>query len=227
MSLLAEVKNDIIGERTSIARIWYFLTAVMFATVTAAAALSFSGFSINAVSAPVIATAIAGGTLGAMFSIAVGLRGRTVLIDLQNRMNIFDAVLRMLIGAIAGGLLMCLLLSRFLDNVVQAEQLRPDAGDKYNALLVFIVGFFGGFFERLVPDLLSQTNLGTEEGRGTVSGTAATNTTLGPSTSGGAPDTSGPGGGAGAGQRKPHAPTVSAIETETGSRAAGPSGNVG
>lgn len=176
MSLLAEVKNDIIGERTSIARIWYFLTALMIGTVIAIVALAFTGFSVTAAHAPAIATAVAGGTVGAMFSIAVGLRGRTVLIDLQNRMNIFDAILRMLIGAIAGGLFLCLLLSRVLENVIQVEQLHAVDNEKYNPLLVFIIGFLGGFFERLVPDLLNQTNLGTEEGRGTVAGTAATNT---------------------------------------------------
>ena len=55
---------------------------------------------------------------------------------------------------------------------VKVETLQPPHGG-YEPLLVFMIGFLGGFFERLVPDLLNQTNLGTREATPEGAGTAA------------------------------------------------------
>lgn len=168
--LLAEVKNDIISERTSIAR-WSYLKLASFLVVLAVAAMVFLskwgpaalnfGSDLNQVW-----TAISGGTIGAFFSIAIGLKGRTVLIDLQNRDNAADAILRILIGAIAGGILLCMLVSGLLANsLIDVARLRPGHAD-YSELMIFIIGFLGGFSERLVPDFLAQTNIGTKERTG-------------------------------------------------------------
>ena len=180
-ALLAEIKNDIISERTSMARSDYLRYALLLVLLLMAfSGLATQEFVRKALESPatIIAvwTAVSGGALGAFFSIAIGLKSRTVLIDLQNRDNHADALLRMLIGAIAGGMLLCLLLSGLISDVIEVEQMTP--GDRvYKPLLVFVIGFLGGFFERLVPDLLSQTNLGTTEQS---SGTAATTPSGGP-----------------------------------------------
>lgn len=175
LTLLAEIKNDIISERTSIARTEYLIAALLlsllFLLLAALLAIpTLSEFARFPKEAGAVWTAVSGGTLGAFFSIAIGLKGRTVLIDLQNRDNLADAALRILIGAIAGGMLLCLLVSGLISNVLDTGQLTPGSG-KYKHLLVFVIGFLAGFFERLVPDLLSQTKLATEETSGEVTGT--------------------------------------------------------
>jgi hypothetical protein len=177
LALLADVKNDIISERTSIARTNYMITAFL---LSAFILLLMSWLAHGHLERVVqfipprgaIWTAISGGTVGAFFSIAIGLKGRQLVIDLQNRDNRADAILRVLIGAMSGGLLLCLLLSR----LVQISGIRVTsvpaggAGSAQSDVLVFVVGFFAGFFERLVPDLLSKTSLGTKEGEGTSAG---------------------------------------------------------
>lgn len=168
--LLAEVKNDIISERTSMAR-WSYLKLATFLVVLGVGAMALlarwgpSAFNLDA-DVNQVWTAVAGGTIGAFFSIAIGLKGRTVLIDLQNRDNMADAILRILIGAIAGGILLCLLVSGLLANsLINVETLKPGHED-YSELMIFIIGFLGGFSERLVPDFLAQTNIGTKEKTG-------------------------------------------------------------
>lgn len=188
-SLLAEIKNDIISERTSMARSDYLRFALLLVGLlmgfAGIAAQDFVQQRLQLPELVAVWTAVGGGALGAFFSIAIGLKSRTVLIDLQNRDNHADALLRMLIGAIAGGMLLCLLVSGLISSVIDVNQMTPGSGQggvrqgeagkagasQYKPLLVFVIGFLAGFFERLVPDLLSQTNLGTKEES---AGTAAT-----------------------------------------------------
>jgi hypothetical protein len=169
VAMLGDVKNDIISERTSIARVKYLITAfALAASVLAVMMLLIHGrlswlLPFNPPRVPVW-TAIAGGTIGAFFSIAMGLKGRELVIDLQNRDNIVDAVLRITIGSMSGGLLVCLLFSGLV-HISGIEVVRGGGGgaagnDSQN--LVFVLGFFAGFFERLVPNLLAKTNLATQ-----------------------------------------------------------------
>ncbi|HYG28939.1 MAG TPA: hypothetical protein VD887_01870 [Allosphingosinicella sp.] len=193
LRLLAEVKNDIISERTSMAR-WSYLKLATFLVLAAIVAMTLLArwasppLDFRAEVMPVW-TAVSGGTVGAFFSIAIGLKGRTVLIDLQNRDNTADAILRILIGAVAGGVLMCLLVSGLLANsLINVELLKPDHPD-YSELMIFIIGFLGGFSERLVPDFLAQTTLGTKEK--TEDRAAQQGPTGGPDRRDGGPDGSG------------------------------------
>jgi hypothetical protein len=95
--------------------------------------------------------AAAAGTVGAFFSIAIGIRTRTVLPDLLRTSNIMDAVLRITIGFIAGAVLIAMLKL----GVVQL-QLGTEPLAQAGALSVLLAGFFAGFSERLVPDLLDK-----------------------------------------------------------------------
>ena len=189
LSLLAETKNDLISERTSRARIAYLGVALgLAAGFVLIAALLGSPYAAKLFDFPgavrAVWIAVAGGTVGAFFSIAIGLKGRTVLIDLQNRDNFADVALRMLIGAIAGGMLLSIMVSGLISSVVDKQQLMLDGpgsaqGDPGQArhVLIFVIGFIAGFFERLVPDLLSQTKLGTEENTGGITGAPNTSGT--------------------------------------------------
>jgi len=159
-ALLQEIKNDIISERTSIARIKYLITAFAVAAGSILLDLLLASDWMRLSSPDEVWLAVGGGTAGAFFSIAIGLRGRTILIDLQNRDNIADAVLRILIGAMSGGILLCLLLSEMVQ--VSGLNLKNGGAPTQGQFVVFLLGFFAGFFERLVPNLLEKTNLGTQ-----------------------------------------------------------------
>ncbi|HEX8642911.1 MAG TPA: hypothetical protein VF702_03245 [Allosphingosinicella sp.] len=100
--------------------------------------------------------AAAAGAVGAFFSIAIGIRSRTVLPDLLRTSNVMDAVLRVTIGFIAGAVLMAMLKL----NVVSL-QIGPEPIRQAGALTVVLIGFFAGFSERLVPDLLEKANVST------------------------------------------------------------------
>lgn len=179
-TLLAQVKNDILAERTAIARITYVRWALMLVGGMIVATTLLAGPLVRLVHAfppniwPVW-TAIAGGALGAFFSAAVGLKGRTLAIDLQWRENLVDITLRVLIGAIAGGVFYALLRSGFVSTkLIDVDTLTPPSGANrpYSDFNVFMTGFLAGFLERLVPQLLNDTNIGTPEpaGRDTPAG---------------------------------------------------------
>ncbi|MBV9931077.1 MAG: hypothetical protein JO013_09040 [Alphaproteobacteria bacterium] len=170
-TLLNQVKNDIIAERTSIARAQYVRWAILLllGEILVAWALA-SGWvaRFHAFQAPVLPawTALSGGAFGALFSIAVGIKSRDISIDLQKIENRVDVVLRMLIGGIAGGVLFALLASELVQvKLVPLSRLRFGDPD-YSDITVFLVGFVAGFFERLVPQLLDKTNFGTAEPAG-------------------------------------------------------------
>ena len=155
--LLAQIKKDIIEERTSWARFSYLMFASAAAIVIIAIAatiisdLVWAGFPVESWKQWFAAGT---GTVGAFFSIAIGIRGRTILTDLRNRDNALDAVLRVVIGAIAATLLVCLMQSKAV--TLQIGEAKPDATDYPQWLYWLIIAFIGGFSERLVPDLLGK-----------------------------------------------------------------------
>jgi multisubunit Na+/H+ antiporter MnhB subunit len=116
------------------------------------------------------------GLIGAAFSIALAIRGRTVALDTDLVDNVTDGTLRLLIGVIsAAGVLLLLLACGILPSLKIG-----DANFSASTLtwqMVLVIGFVGGFMERLVPDLLekrnSQGNGGNSAGGGAGTGAGA------------------------------------------------------
>ncbi|HEY0012806.1 MAG TPA: hypothetical protein VGB79_08140 [Allosphingosinicella sp.] len=166
LSLLTEIRNDIVAERRSLAQSDYLLTAVI---TVAALLMLFAGvragigdtdYANPAWNAAL--TGASGGTLGAFFSIAVGMRSRTVLVDIQKWDNRRDAILRVLVGTIGGGILICLLLTKLV--TVLGLDVTQDQG--LGALKALVIGFLAGFSERAVPDILAKASLATDAATG-------------------------------------------------------------
>lgn len=96
------------------------------------------------------------GLVGAAFSIALAIRGRTVALDTDLLDNVTDGTLRLLIGVISAGVLLLLLACGILPSLKIGDANFSGAGLTWQ--MVLIVGFVGGFLERLVPDLLEKKN---------------------------------------------------------------------
>jgi hypothetical protein len=110
------------------------------------------------------------GLVGAAFSIALAIRGRTVALDTDLLDNVTDGTLRLLIGVISAGVLLLL----FASGIVPSLKI-GDADFKPATLtweMVLVIGFVGGFLERLVPDLLEKKSPQGNGGNNTA-GTAA------------------------------------------------------
>jgi hypothetical protein len=108
--------------------------------------------------------AIGSGALGAMLSIAMGIRNRTVAIDGYAPVNTMEAAVRILIGVISGVVLYLILSSGVvvgMDSMLAAQESAGGATLQPTDIaawkLTILVGFLGGFVERLVPDLLDNT----------------------------------------------------------------------
>lgn len=158
--LLTQIKKDVIDERTSWARFLYLIYsfAAVIVMVAILALLNSEMFGRNGYDFPAESWNLwfgAGtGAVGAFFSIAIGIRSRTILTDLHKLNNFMDAVLRVIIGSIAAALLVCLVQSGAV--TVQIGEAKLDAAGGTTWLYVMIIAFVGGFSERLVPDLLGK-----------------------------------------------------------------------
>lgn len=165
--LLGEIKQDLLDERTARARVDYLvaacavlLVALLSAWIAGRAALSNIRSGDSSLYAAIWIGAGAG-AIGAFFSVAVGLRARTVLTDLHKTENSCDAGLRMTIGYIAAAILISLLGSGLvhlsLGNAPIDLTAPPPAPDSTGWWMkVLVVGFLAGFSERLVPDILAK-----------------------------------------------------------------------
>jgi hypothetical protein len=67
-----------------------------------------------------------------------------------------DGTLRLLIGVISAGVLLMLLASGILPSLKIGDA--NISGSTLTWQMVLVIGFVGGFLERLVPDLLEKRN---------------------------------------------------------------------
>ena len=159
-TLLAEVKADLLEERTSPARVSYMIWAAIAAAGVLAVALAFSELLFRGeATASSLWLGTAAGAIGALFSTAIGMRTRAILTDLHWRENRMDAILRIGIGAIAGAVLVGLLLSDLIE--LRVGDAAVGAAQRPAWLVLALAGFFAGFSERLIPDLLDKVAVAT------------------------------------------------------------------
>ena len=160
LALLADIRGDIVAHRKSIARFQYLAVASAFAVAVLLGlwVLNADWYHDNSTSTSEIMNALGGGVVGSFFSVATGLRNRTVLTDLRWHDNISDALLRMLVGVISAILLITILNSDTIAIQVQALSNASSSagGPPERWMPPFVIGVLAGFLERLVPDLLSR-----------------------------------------------------------------------
>jgi hypothetical protein len=160
LAVLTGIKTDIQDERTSWARFQYLIAASVasVAVILIVWAVNFPLFTALKPISPEVSMlwlALAGGTIGAFFSIAIALRTRTVLTDLHWVDNTADAVLRVVIGGIAAGVLVSLVRLQAVNITIGGGTLVGDIADIW--LYALVVAIIAGFSERLVPDLLEKS----------------------------------------------------------------------
>jgi hypothetical protein len=101
------------------------------------------------------------GALGALFSIAIGIRRRELRPDMQRRDNLIDAGLRIMIGVVSAIVLFSLLKSQLVTLSLGASGAALTSVDGVHAAI--IVAFVAGFAEMLVGDYLSHAVLREKE----------------------------------------------------------------
>lgn len=159
--LLREIKQNIADERVAIARFWYLLAAFGVGVVCMLLLASASWWFDPVGAKRDLFHAAMTGAIGAFFSISLAIRSRTVLPDLQWVSNMMDAMLRIVIGLIGGGVLMALVAADVVTVSIGSAALKAqDAPNHW--LFALIVGFIAGFSERFVPDLLAKAAGSTE-----------------------------------------------------------------
>jgi len=165
-ALLSSIKDDAMGERVGWARFEYLVMAFATTVVLTLFGLVVGGADSSDSCGGILCVPDAGhlwrgsvaGSFGAFFSIALSIRGRTILTDLYRTSNLMDAVLRVIIGALAGTVLVALIVAGLVKVHIGGS-----AAEIYGAMEILIFGFVAGFAERLVPDLLAKVEARTGE----------------------------------------------------------------
>jgi hypothetical protein len=173
LALLKEIRDDIVAERKSLAQTDYLVWAAGFGILLIVATGIMSSPTLSIIrhpldNMPLIWTAVAGGTIGAFFSIATAMRGRTILIDLQKWDNRRDALLRLGVGTIGAGILICLMMTGLVTlGSIGGKELvaTAAAGSTDPKLIAVVIGFIAGFSERAVPDILGKASLAIAEAK--------------------------------------------------------------
>jgi len=131
-------------------------TAAVALILIAIVLLRFGNVSLEGAWGPLahLAIACSAGALGALFSIAISVRARTIAMD-GNQLSIrVDAMLRVLIGVISAGVLYLILGTGVLSQV-KIGDVSFDA-NSITWQVALLIGLASGFLERLVPDMLER-----------------------------------------------------------------------
>ncbi len=155
-------------ERARIGRQYYLIAAGTVSLVMAMILIGIGGsLKGGAAQTGLLLLTCGGGAIGALLSIAIAIRSRTVAPDHDWTTNLIDGVLRVGIGIISGFALHLLLTTGFITGA-SAGTVALTAAAGWKAAL--LIGLAAGFLERLVPDLL-------EKGQQKVSAAAKAGTT--------------------------------------------------
>ena len=155
LASLVDTKDEIFAERTSWGRFEYLISASVVSLMSIVAFTILQKYHPFTLASGNIWLSARAGTVGPFFSIALGIRNRTVLTNLHRRDNVADATLRILIGIIAAGVLILMLSTNLLPGFKIGDA--GISGTEITWQTVLVVGFVAGFLERLVPDLLIRT----------------------------------------------------------------------
>jgi hypothetical protein len=91
------------------------------------------------------------GVIGAVLSIAIGIRNRVVLPDIGFAGNMSDSALRLTIGAVSGGALVLLFSCGLLPTLQTSQGVQDGV---HSMAFILLLGIIAGFVEQLVPSLL-------------------------------------------------------------------------
>ena len=150
----ASLKATLVAQRAARGRFQYLKWSYGAAALLIGLLFGASRFYPEPTASTDFLLAAKAGLVGAAFSIALAIRGRTVALDTDLLDNVTDGTLRLVTGVVSAGVLLLLLGSGIIPSLKIG-----DAELKAGALtwqMVLLVGFVGGFLERLVPDLLDK-----------------------------------------------------------------------
>jgi hypothetical protein len=191
--LLQEIKDDLLEERTSPARVDYAVVAGGVATLMVLIACLMTSRLMEPIyrytgEAQSLWLGFGAGAVGALFFTCLRLRTRDLNTDLQPWENRADATARILIGALAGTVIVGLLQSELVRISLGDAQI-PGTGP-LSWVKVAVAGFLGGYSERLVTTVLDRAAAaGQRGGAQNLVGSAATTAVAG---SGGTPSETNP-----------------------------------
>jgi hypothetical protein len=151
-------------ERACLGRQFYMISAGAVAAVLALILMGIGGnLTGGATQTGMLLLSSGAGALGAVLSIFIALRNRTVAPDQDWQTNIIDGAARIGIGVISAFALHLLLTSDFLSNSIASGLSLTGNGAVGTVSAIawksaLLIGFAGGFLERLVPDLLEKSH---------------------------------------------------------------------
>ncbi|HYI48583.1 MAG TPA: hypothetical protein VEX35_08975 [Allosphingosinicella sp.] len=185
---MAEIKDDVLEERTSPARVDYAVVAAMaaVAAVLFACLMTSPPFRLwydYSKESDLLWLGLGAGALGALFSVCIALRKRDMRTDLQPWENRTDAIARIVIGALAGAAIASLLAAKLV-TLALGEATIPSSEENIAWLGVAAAGFISGFAERLIPDLFDKAAIGARASAGTNALAGSSRTASGATTSG-------------------------------------------
>ncbi len=158
-AVLKAVQEELRDDRMSAGRLEYF---AMAAATSGLAFLLFLGLTRAMDAAPdsflgsgTLAMAVGMASLGAMFSISMAVKDRSILTDRMRRDNLLDAGLRIAIACVSAVVLFAMINGNIVSLSFGTTKLGTDwVNDRWAPL---VVAFLAGFSERLVSAFLGKT----------------------------------------------------------------------